>query len=107
MPHVHQYVHAKCLQKAAGTPRCGIQSESVHLQLEAQVVHQPLTNDDAFASELLCEIDLVPGGALDKVNIWQLVANLDECGRRCVEKAAAGDRARQAEGTGGSKHDGE
>jgi hypothetical protein len=71
-------------EKAAGTPEVTVRSELM-------VVLKAHTDDDAFAGQFLCKIDLVARRALDEVNVWQPVADLDQDGRRGVEEAAASD----------------
>jgi hypothetical protein len=68
------------------------------------VVHVTRTDDYAFASQLLCKIDLVARRALDELDVRQLVANFDECWRRGVEEASASGSACQGQGAGGSEH---
>lgn len=76
-------------------------------QLWARCAHlRPLTNDDTFASQLVSEIDLVARRALDELDVWELVADLDTGRCRRVEEATAGERASQWQAAGCSKHDG-
>jgi hypothetical protein len=62
------------------------------------------TNNEAFACQFLCEIDLVAGRAFDEFDIWQSIANFHKGRRRGVEEAAASSGARYGQDAGGSKH---
>ena len=77
-------------EKAAGTPvRNGLAARCSLRQRRAA-----LTNDDALARLELCrEVDLVARRVLGEVDIGQLVAYLDQGGRRSMEEAAGGGRA--------------
>lgn len=62
-----------------------------------------LTNDEALAGQLLCEIDLVARRALDQLDVWQLVTNLDIGRRRGMEQATA-SRGGAGQTASSSKH---
>lgn len=65
-----------------------------------------LTDDDAFACQFFGEVDLVAGRSLNKVDVGELVADLDEGRGRGMEETVAGLGARQRQAAGGGReHD--
>jgi hypothetical protein len=61
---------------------------------QGEGTHVTHTDNEAFAGQFLCEIDLVAGRAFNEVDIWHFIAHFDKGGRRGVEEAAASGSAR-------------